>query len=105
MPGRSRGRTPGISPIFHPTPDVLTFSEHLLGISVIATPLHWITGNALATYNLTLLLLYPLCGLAMFALVYRLTRSAPAAFLAGLAFAFAPYRVAHLPHIQLLAVF
>ena len=31
------------------------------------------TGSPLAAYNLTLLLTYPLCGLAMFALVWRLT--------------------------------
>jgi hypothetical protein len=93
-------------PMFYPTADTLAFSEHLLGVSVVSTPLYWMTGgNALATYNLTLLLTYPLCALGMYALVYRLTRSAPAAFLAGLAFGFAPYRASQLFHIQVLAVF
>src|SRR5688500_13624085 len=92
-------------PIFDPTQNALTLSEHLLGISVIATPIYWMTGNALAAYNLTLLLLYPLSGLAMFLLVRRLTGSTPAAFLSGLAFAFAPYRASQLPHIQMLASF
>jgi hypothetical protein len=41
----------------------------------------------------------------MCALVWRLTRNAPAAFLAGLAYAFAPYRASHLPHIQMLVAF
>jgi hypothetical protein len=92
-------------PIFYPTRDALTFSEHLLGLYVIASPLYWITGNAIATHNIVLLLSYPLCGIAMYALVHRLTRSAGAAFIAGLAFAFAPYRVSQLPHIQMLATF
>jgi hypothetical protein len=92
-------------PIFHPTPGALTLSEHLLGISVVATPIYWVTGNALTTYNLTLLLSYPLSGLAMFLLVRRLTGSTAAAFLSGLAFAFAPYRASQLPHIQMLASF
>jgi hypothetical protein len=92
-------------PIFHPTADAITLSEHLLGISVIASPIYWVTGSAAVAYNLTLLLSFPLCGMAMYALVWRLTRSAPAAFLAGLAFAFAPYRVSQLPHIQMLTVF
>ena len=92
-------------PIFHPTANALTLSEHLLGISVIATPIYWMTGSALAAYNLTLLLLYPLSGLAMLLLVRRLTGSTPAAFLSGLAFAFAPYRASQLPHIQMLASF
>jgi hypothetical protein len=92
-------------PIFHPATDVLAFSEHLLGLSVIAAPLYWLSGNPLLSYNLTLLLTYPLCGLAMYALAYRLTLSRTAAFLAGLAFALAPVRAAHLPHVQLLATF
>lgn len=92
-------------PIFYPTRDALMLSEHLLGVSVLSTPLYWMSGDPLVTYNLTLLLTFPLCALAMYALVQRLTRSAAAAFLAGLAFGFAPYRVAHLPHIQMLAVF
>jgi hypothetical protein len=92
-------------PIYYPLSDALTFSEHLLGLSIIATPLYWMTGNGLAAYNLTMLLTYPLSALAMYALIWRLTRSAPAAFLSGLAFGFAPYRAGHLGHIQLLAVF
>jgi hypothetical protein len=92
-------------PIFYPTRDTLTFSEHLLGLYFFASPLYWITGNAVATYNIVLLLTYPLCGIAMYALIVRLTGSATAAFIAGLAYAFAPYRVSQLPHIQMLATF
>jgi len=92
-------------PIFYPTRDTLTFSEHLLGLSVIASPIYWLTGNLVITYNLVLLLTFPLCAMAMYALVYRLTGSAAGAFVAGLAFAFAPYRISQLPHIQMLATF
>ena len=92
-------------PIYHPTADTLAFSEHLLGVSVIATPLIWLTGNPLIAYNLTMLLTFPLCGLAMYALVHRLTSSHAASFIAGLAFAFAPYRMSNLPHVQMLASF
>lgn len=92
-------------PIFYPARDALTFSEHLLGLSVIATPLYWLTGSAVAAYNLTLLLTYPLCALAMYALVWRLTGQPVPAFLAGLAYGFAPYRLVQISHIQMLAVF
>ena len=92
-------------PIFHPTPNALVLSEHLLGVSVVATPIYWITGNPLTAYNAALLLSYPLSGLTMFLLVRRLTGSAAAGFLSGLAFAFAPYRASQLPHIQMLATF
>jgi hypothetical protein len=92
-------------PIFYPTRDTLTFSEHLLGLSVIASPIYWITRDLVVTYNIVLLLTFPLCGIAMYALVFRLTGSALGAFVAGLAFAFAPYRISQLPHIQMLATF
>ena len=92
-------------PIFFPTPDALTLSEHLLGVSLLASPIVWLTDNPLVAYNASLLLSYPLCGMAMYALVLHLTRSGAAAFLAGLAFAFAPYRASQLPHIQVLFVF
>ena len=92
-------------PIFSPTSDALALSEHLLGVSLIAAPIEWLTGSLLVSYNLTVLLSYPLCGLAMFTLVRRLTNNTAAAFLAGLAYAFAPYRASHLPHIQMLVAF
>ena len=92
-------------PIFYPTRDTLTFSEHLLGVSVIASPIYWLTGNLVVTYNVVLLLTFPLCAMAMYALVYRLTGSSAGALVAGLAFAFAPYRMSQLPHIQMLVTF
>ena len=92
-------------PIFYPTRDTMTFSEHLLGVSVIASPIYWLTRDLVVTYNIVLLLTFPLCAIAMYALVFRLTGSAAGAFIAGLAFAFAPYRVSQLPHIQMLATF
>jgi hypothetical protein len=92
-------------PIYYPTRDALAFSEHLLGLSVLASPIAWLTGNPLVTYNLTTLLTFPLSAMAMYALVHHLTRNHAAAFLAGLAFAFAPYRMSNLPHIQMLASF
>ena len=92
-------------PIFWPTRDALALSEHLLGASLIAAPLQWMTGSPVTAYNATVLLSYPLCGVAMYLLVWRLTRSVGAAFLAGLAYAFAPYRTGHIGHIQILLSF
>ena len=92
-------------PIFAPAPDAMTFSEHLLGLSVVATPIEWLVRDPLVAANLVTLLTYPLCGVAMFLLVRRLTGSAAAAFLSGLAYAFSPYRAAQQPHVQMLATF
>jgi len=92
-------------PIFAPAPDALTFSEHLLGLSVVATPVEWIVRDPLVAANLVTLLTYPLCGVAVYLVVRRLTGSAAAAFLAGLAYAFSPFRAAQQPHVQMLATF
>jgi hypothetical protein len=91
-------------PAFAPVADTTAFTEHLLGVSVLSSPLVWLTGSPIAGYDLTILLAYPLSALAMFALVFRLTGSASASFLAGLAYGFAPYRAGQLAHVQMLAV-
>ena len=71
----------------------------------MSTPIYWLTGDAVTTYNLTFLATYVLCGVAMFALVWTLTGNATASFLAGFAYAFAPYRASQIAHIQVLAAF
>jgi len=91
-------------PIFYPSRDTLTFSEHLLGIAVVAAPIEWITGSPVVAYNLTLVASFALSAAAMFALAWRLSRSIPASFIAGLAYGFAPYRISQLPHIQMEAI-
>lgn len=92
-------------PIFYPVGDTLTFSEHLLGLSAITAPIDWLIGDPLATYNIATLLTFILSAAAMYLLVYRLSGSAAGAFIAGLAYGFAPYRISQLPHIQVLAGF
>jgi hypothetical protein len=88
--------------IFSPAPGTLAFSEHLLGEAPIAWPIIALTGNALFGYNVALLASYVLCGLGAYFLAFTLTKRHDAAFVAGVAYAFAPYRLAQLPHIQVL---
>jgi F5/8 type C domain len=92
-------------PFFYPTRDTMAFSEHLLGLSAIASPIYWITRDTLVTSNLATLATFPLCAMAMYALVFRLSGSVPAALVAGFAYGFAPYRISQLPHVQMLAAF
>jgi hypothetical protein len=91
------------APIFYPAAGALAFSEHLLGEAPLAWPLIALTGNALLGYNVALIASYILCGLGAHFLAYTLTRRHDAAFVAGIAYAFAPYRLAQLPHIQVLS--
>jgi hypothetical protein len=91
------------APFFYPAPGVLAFSEHLLGLAPISAPIIALTDNALAGYNAALIASFVLSGIGAYTLAYILTRRADAAFVAGLAYAFAPYRLAHVAHIQVLS--
>ncbi len=88
---------------FYPAPGVLAFSEHLLGLVPIAAPIIAVTKLPLLGYNIALLATFVFSALGAHFLGYTLTRRHDAALLAGVAFAFAPYRLAQVPHIQVLA--
>jgi hypothetical protein len=93
------------APVFYPVPGVISFSEHLLGLSLLSTPLMWLGAGPQAAYNIVFLLTFPLSAIGAYLLVYELIGRRDAALLAGLLFGFAPYRIAHLPQIQSLASF
>lgn len=86
-----------------PMPGAMALSEHLLGLSVLATPLQLAGVGAIGAYNACLLLTYALSGFFTYLLVRRLTGSNIAALCAGVAFGFSPYRAGQLSHIQVLA--
>jgi F5/8 type C domain-containing protein len=92
-------------PHFHPTQDVAAFTENLVGVSVLATPVYWLTGSALAAYNVCFAISWPLSAFTAYLLALFLVRRHDAAFLAGLAWGFTPYRTAELGHLQMLSVY
>ena len=89
-------------PVFYPAPGALAFSEHLFGVAVFTTPLQLLGLNAIGAYNVALIMSSWLSGFFAFLLGRRLTGSAAAGVVAGVAFAFAPYRVGQLSHLQVL---
>jgi hypothetical protein len=91
-------------PHYYPTTGVAAFTENLLGVSVIASPVYWLTQNALSAYNLSFFLTFPLSAFTAYLLGFALTRRHDAAFLAGLSWGFTPYRTAELGHLQMLSV-
>jgi hypothetical protein len=92
-------------PAFAPLSGVTAFTEHMLGAYPLTSPIIWVTGNAVLAYNVLQLLTLPLNGIATFALVRELTGSWIGGFIAGLAFAFAPFTGAHAMHVQMLMAF
>jgi hypothetical protein len=90
--------------IFHPAPSALAFSEHFLGYVPLFAPTYLATGNPILASNVLLFLTYPLCALAAYALARRFV-SAPAAFVAGAAYAFCGLRYDTLYHLHQLGTF
>jgi len=91
--------------IFHPAPLTLALSEHLLGYWPLFAPVYLLTGNPVAGYAVTLLLSFVLSGAAMCALVRHWTGSWAAGVVAGFVFAFAPWRLTQLAHVQFLGLY
>ncbi|MEZ5291268.1 MAG: hypothetical protein R2745_09305 [Vicinamibacterales bacterium] len=89
--------------IFAPTPLSLTFSEHLVPQALQGLPFYLATGNIVLAYDVVFLSTFVLSGLGMFLLVRELTGSARAGLVAGLFYAFLPYRLGQFPHIQTLS--
>jgi hypothetical protein len=90
-------------PQYYPAFGVTAFSEHLLGLAIITTPVILVTGNPLLAYNAAFFLSFPLCALAAHLLAFELTRRHDVGVLVALAFAFAPYRMSQFAHVQVLS--
>ena len=89
--------------IFHPATLTLAYSEHLVPQAVQILPVYALTRNPILAYNLLFLSTFVLSGLGTYLFVRELTGSPRAAFVAGLLFAFAPYRVPQFSHLQVLS--
>jgi hypothetical protein len=89
--------------IFAPHPLSLAYSEHFLAQALQILPVYAATRNPILCYNLLFLSTFVLSGLGMFLLGRELTGSRAAGAVAGLAYAFAPYRIASIPHLQVLS--
>lgn len=90
-------------PIFLPVTDVFAFSEHLLGLLPLSGPVYWLSGNPILAYNVAFILSFPLSGLSAYLLSRELTGRDDASWVAGLIYSFAPYRIDHLSHLQVLS--
>jgi len=89
--------------IFHPAPLTLAYSEHFIPQAIQALPIYAITGNPILSYNLLFLSTFVLSGVGAYLFVRELTGDARAGFVAGVLFAFAPYRFPQAPHLQVLS--
>jgi hypothetical protein len=90
------------APIFFPYPDTLAYTDNHLLLSVAFLPLLWATNNPILVHNVMVLVSFALTGWAVYSLGYEFTQRRWPAFIAGAAFAFCAYRLAHVIQLNLL---
>jgi hypothetical protein len=90
------------SNLFYPYRYTLAFSEHCYGIALLFFPLFALGLRPLTVHAVALFFGFVLCGYGAFRLARTLTGSVGVAWVAGIAFAFVPYRfhlMSHLPYL------
>lgn len=94
------------APLFHPARFPLAFSENMIGIAAFVMPFRLAGVPALAVHNLAMLLGFATSGYAASVLGRTLTRSSPSSVgpgvIAGILYAFVPFRFDHLPQVQIV---
>ncbi|HYC61759.1 MAG TPA: hypothetical protein VEK79_19560 [Thermoanaerobaculia bacterium] len=91
------------APMYHPAPLTLAYSEHLTGLAVFMLPLHIAGVEPLALYNIAMLFSFALAGYGAYVLARMFTTSISASLIAGIFFAFVPFKFDHLAHLQNIA--
>ena len=88
--------------IFYPNAQTLSYSEHLLPLTVLALPVSLLTSNPILAYNFVFFLCCLLNAYTMYLLVRHLTRDYLAGIVAGLIFAFSATLMQQITHLQLV---
>ena len=89
--------------LLYPNSLTLSYSENLLGEAIFFAPVFLISNNPVLAYNVTFYLAFLLCGVNMYLAARYYTGKPLAAFVAALVYAFAPYRLAQIDHIHIVA--
>ncbi len=92
-------------PHYHPSRDIAAFTENLVGLGPVTTPVLRATRDPLLTYNLAVFLTWALSAFTGYLLARGLGAGPGPAFAGGLAFGFAPYRIGQMAHLQVLSCF
>src|SRR6266446_428436 len=84
------------APIFHPEPNTLTYMDHLLGETFLASPVLAMFRSIAAAYNFLVLFSFVVSAWAVYRLARLCGASQPGSCLAGFLYAFSPYRFANM---------
>lgn len=90
------------TPNFFPYRHTLAYSDHLLGLAIWTAPLQWASGNPVLVHNVAFIASFVLSAAGMYVLARSLTGRVDAAVIAAVIYAFTPYRISQLAHVQML---
>ncbi len=100
--------TPGLHlfdwPAGFPLRNGLAGTENLVGWQTIYSPARAVGASVAASYNAVLMSSLVIAGTTAAALARRLGAAVPAALIGGFAFAFNPFHLDHLIHVQTMAI-
>ena len=88
--------------IFYPFAQTLAYTDANVPGALLAAPLRFLTGDPLLTNSLLVLATFVVAATGVYALIVSICGNRGAAFIAGLAYAFLPYRMVHLWHLNWL---
>jgi hypothetical protein len=92
--------------IYFPHKDTMYYSETQLSAGLLTLPLYFINDNPIFSYNILTILSFFFAGWFMYLLAKRLSKGNELyAVLAGLVFAFAPFKMAAISHLQNISIF
>lgn len=92
--------------IYFPNKDTMLYSETQLSAGVLTLPLHFINDNPIFAFNVWTVVSTFLCGFFMYLFAKYLSKGRElASTVAGLIFAFAPFRMAAIFHLQNWSIF
>ncbi len=89
-------------PMYWPARYSIAFSENMTGIALIVLPFHLAGLDAIAVYNIALLLGFAFSGYGAWVLCRLVTGNDVAALIGGVIHAFASFKIAHIQHLQIV---
>ncbi len=90
------------SNMFFPFSQTLAYTDANIPGALVALPIRVLTGDPILTNTILVLASFLLAGLGVFLVVRYVTGNQAAGVIAGLAYAFLPYRMIHLWHLNWL---
>lgn len=89
--------------IFFPNHNTLAYSEHLVGLAIFVIPVLLLIDKPIVSYNVLALFSFVLSGYGTYLFSFYLTKNKLAAVVAGIIFAFFPYKIFQFGHLHVIS--